>query len=573
MTGPLLQLPEPADQDQRVPLAGRAAGPRSAVLAARLGQLTAGLRDRTAAGLRDGTAAGLRDLPALGLPVAVGLLASAAVVLLSGRAGTGPLVFVPHWGGLWEPARSPWERSLMASATAVAIAVLVAAWWQLSARLAAQPRVRAAVVAAVAALWTLPLLLSPPLLSLDAYAYIAQGGMLHAGLDPYTAGPSALGGGPLLTAVDPLWQQTPSPYGPVTLLLLWFTSDGTGSHLVASVLLVRALAVLAVAGAVAAAVALAPPGRRAVVLGLCALNPVVLLHLVGGAHLDALLGALAIGTVWLMHRRRPGLAMTLAVLALLVKLPGAALVGYVLFRLWRYPPAGLRRGRALAGVLAIGLTTFGAVSALVPDPFGWIGGLTTPTKVRAWYAPSSLVAGALQWFAGLVGLPVSDSGSLLVGRISVMVVGGLIALVLLLRAASAATVTAGLRDVGWALLVIALAGPVLYPWYLTWGLFAAAVGSGRTGRRALLLLSAFLSFSSLPDMSAAPGVVIVLATLITVGVLVASRRAVLPGALGDPVAVAGEPAAVGGNPARLAGEPAGVAGGPAARPPSASVRG
>ena len=43
--------------------------------------------------------------------------------------------------------------------------------------------------------------------------------------------------------------------------------------------------------------------------------------------------------------------------------------------------------------------------------------------------------------------------------------------------------------VGWGLVAVAFSGPSMYPWYLTWGLFAAAVGSRTRGRLALLGLS------------------------------------------------------------------------------------
>jgi hypothetical protein len=49
--------------------------------------------------------------------------------------------------------------------------------------------------------------------------------------------------------------------------------------------------------------------------------------------------------------------------------------------------------------------------------------------------------------------------------------------------------------VGWALVILALTAPALYPWYLTWGLFAAAVGSGVRGRVVLMGLSCALGLA------------------------------------------------------------------------------
>src|SRR6478609_6794711 len=41
-------------------------------------------------------------------------------------------------------------------------------------------------------LWTLPLLLAPPLFSRDAYSYAGQGRLVHVGIDPYRYGPAAI---------------------------------------------------------------------------------------------------------------------------------------------------------------------------------------------------------------------------------------------------------------------------------------------------------------------------------------------------------------------------------------------
>jgi hypothetical protein len=61
--------------------------------------------------------------------------------------------------------------------------------------------------------WTAPLLLGAPLFSGDVYSYAAQGEMVTKGISPYLHGPNALGGGPFLPFVDPLWRRVPSPYG------------------------------------------------------------------------------------------------------------------------------------------------------------------------------------------------------------------------------------------------------------------------------------------------------------------------------------------------------------------------
>src|SRR5947208_15918952 len=90
----------------------------------------------------------------------------------------------------------------------------------------------------IAAVWSAPLFLGPPLFSQDAYSYLAQGTLLHIGLDPYRDAPAVLaqhGQAHVLNAVSPFWRHTTAPYGP---LFLWIVSWLTGSSPVAGVLLI-----------------------------------------------------------------------------------------------------------------------------------------------------------------------------------------------------------------------------------------------------------------------------------------------------------------------------------------------
>ncbi len=96
----------------------------------------------------------------------------------------------------------------------------------------------------VAGLWALPLALGPPLFSSDVYSYLAQGAILHRGHDPYTQPPvilAHLGDPHLLEAVSKFWRHTTAPYGPLFLELVGLISTVGAAHIVAGVLLCRAL--------------------------------------------------------------------------------------------------------------------------------------------------------------------------------------------------------------------------------------------------------------------------------------------------------------------------------------------
>nr|WP_267246523.1 polyprenol phosphomannose-dependent alpha 1,6 mannosyltransferase MptB [Streptomyces sp. PR69] len=194
-------------------------------------------------------------------------------------------------------------------------------------------------------LWAAPLVLAPPLFSRDVYSYLAQGAMVEARMDVYAYGPSQLGGH-LPAEVAPLWQHTPAPYGPVFLALASAIADASRAEVASGVFGMRVVALLGVALMALCLPALARHcgADPAAALWLGALNPLVLLHLVGGAHNDAvMLGLLGAGLVAALGRW-PVLGAVLVTLAALVKAP-AALGLAAVAALW----ARRRTGSGLSG--------------------------------------------------------------------------------------------------------------------------------------------------------------------------------------------------------------------------------
>lgn len=204
------------------------------------------------------------------------------------------------------------------------LVLLVAAWARLG-RAVHGPRppdTRAMVVTLL--VWAAPLVLAPPLFSRDVYSYLAQGAMVDARIDVYTHGPDQLGG-PLAAQVPPIWQDTPTPYGPLFLSFASLVARASGAELPAGVLGMRLVALLGVGLMVVSLVLLARRGGTAPVaaLWLGALNPLLLLHLVAGAHNDAvMLGLLGMALV-AARGRFPWLGAVLMTLAALVKAPAA----------------------------------------------------------------------------------------------------------------------------------------------------------------------------------------------------------------------------------------------------------
>ncbi|MDX6243770.1 MAG: alpha,6-mannosyltransferase, partial [Frankiales bacterium] len=216
---------------------------------------------------------------------ALGVLGSVLLVLTAGRAAiTDQVQPSTTWWGLLSPASGDVPRGLVPLGEVVGVAVLSAAWAGLL-RLVRQGELGVPAVAKIAACWALPFLVGPPLLSLDAYSYLAQGHLQHVGLDPYQVGPQALGTGPFLDAVDPRWRLTPSPYGPVALIAARLCAAvGPSVGLVA----LHLLAAAAVAACGVLLAALCAPGRRPFAVAMGVANPLVLLELLGAGHWEAL---------------------------------------------------------------------------------------------------------------------------------------------------------------------------------------------------------------------------------------------------------------------------------------------
>ncbi|WP_212832218.1 polyprenol phosphomannose-dependent alpha 1,6 mannosyltransferase MptB [Catellatospora sp. TT07R-123] len=399
------------------------------------------------------------------------------------------------------------------------LALLSAAWWRLgrAVRGPVPPGIRSLL--ATLAVWAAPLLLVPPLFSRDVYSYLAQGAMVGAGIDVYEFGPSSLGG-PLSAEVPPIWQHTPTPYGPAFLALATAVARAADTDVPLGVLGMRAVALAGVVLMIGCLPRLARACHvdPAAALWLGGLNPLVLLHLVGGAHNDAvMLGLLAAGLT-AAAAARFGLATALITLSSLVKAP-AALGLLVVVWLWRDrlprsdPEQQASRRRTVGATLtALGLTaavaaaTTVAVTAVTGTGYGWLRSLNTPVSSQNWSLSSTL--GRLT--RNLLHLFGSDLAPLAIPAWRWL---GLLATVAVACYAWRAEPRFGpVYALGLSLGALALLGPALRPWYLLWGLIpiAAAAPDGRVRRWAAVvcLLFAVLVFPSgftprLPDLAAA----------------------------------------------------------------------
>ncbi|MFE9682184.1 polyprenol phosphomannose-dependent alpha 1,6 mannosyltransferase MptB [Streptomyces sp. NPDC006285] len=378
------------------------------------------------------------------------------------------------------------------------VVLLIAAWALLGrvVRGSEPPSPRALLV--VLAVWALPLLLAPPLFSRDVYSYLAQGAMVDAHMDVYTHGPAMLGG-PLADEVAPVWRRTATPYGPVFLAVASALSGLTRGEVPAGLVGMRVVALLGVALMAAALPRLARHSGAdpAAALWLGALNPLVLLHLVAGAHNDAImLGLLGAGLVAALGRW-PVLGAVLVTLAALVKAPavlGLAAVVVLQVRAGRGPV------RATVTTTAAALATTVAATAAAGTGYGWIGALKTPVSPHNW-SPTSLLGRATGTVLRGLGSDLAPFALPAWHALGLVLTVVVIAFIWLRRPRVSPVYALGL-----SLATVAVLGPAIRPWYALWGLFLiAAAAPSASVRHRVAAVTGALALAVLPSGGPADG--------------------------------------------------------------------
>ncbi|GGR28177.1 hypothetical protein GCM10010282_20680 [Streptomyces roseolus] len=388
-------------------------------------------------------------------------------------------------GAPWAPREGAVE-TVGAVVAAVGLTLLVAAWWRYGLLLARGARDRVPVTLAA---WVAPLLAAPPLHSADVYSYVAQGAMVLEGHDVYGAGPSVLAPGQLgadaAASVGGNWTDTPAPYGPVFLLLAEGVVKLTGGAVVPAVLLLRLVAV----GALALTVwAVRGFGRGDGALWLAVLNPLYLIHVVGGAHNDGLMTGLMLGGVLLAVRGRWVLGSALVGCAVMVKSPAAVALLFVAVVVARR--GGLLKGLLLPPAVA-GAVAAGA-SLVSGTGFGWLG---TQSVAGAIHTPLSLTSD-LGLALGTLVADDPEPVKAVVQKLGLLAAAAIIAALAWRAYRGRIDPVLGL---GYGLVALVALSPMVQPWYLLWGTAAvAAVAWHSRAGQVLAVVSAALVYETQP---------------------------------------------------------------------------
>ena len=361
-------------------------------------------------------------------------------------------------------------------------------------------------------LWSLPIMFAPPLFSRDAYSYAAQGKIVSRGMDPYAVGPFWVPG-PFADQVDPMWVDTPAPYGPLALQTQHLVVDLFPDNAYLSAIAMRLPALLAVGLLAYALPRLAErygvSGRHALWLGV--LNPLVMMHFIGGAHGDAVMVALVALALLLASRGQLVLAsMTIAAAACYKQTAVLALIGVVGMALQAQTDlapgaatrlrAMVRHGLVYGGVTAV---TFTAITAVTGLGWGWIPNLSVPVSLRSMLSPPTFVGSVVEWLMRVGGMPESVASAPVPIAQTIGLLAGLAGIAWItwrVAPRNPVLATAG------ALLVLCASGPVIHPWYLLWGgLLLAAVRLSAKHVRLVVFLTLFFVTYGVVDATVSNG--------------------------------------------------------------------
>jgi len=382
--------------------------------------------------------------------------------------------------------------------------ILAVTWWR--------TRPSSPITAAV---WAAPLVLAPPLGSRDVYAYACQGALWLDGKDVYAMG-VADGGCPWTASVPEIWWHTPTPYGPLAVVLnggaVEIARILSGSEQTQLIIAVTVLRLIAIGGLALIAWGMAKLPVPARWLGL--ITPLVAVTAVSAAHNDALVAGLIVAGLAAAHRREWLVAGVLAAGAVGIKVTALAALPFVLLLL----PAWRARGAALGA----GVTAFAGLTLAAGLDLGWVRALAHTGDLHQW---TSLPTGAGMAAGYLTG---AMSASVTAARALGLILLAAIGLYAIKRAWAAPPGTV-VAACGWVLAATALLGPVFYPWYALAPLAVlAGAASGWVRARAIAVI--VLTFLVLPNglglavLTKGPGAFLALAAVIGLAVW-AVRRA------------------------------------------------
>ena len=374
----------------------------------------------------------------------------------------------------------------------IGVTLMLSAWLWLGRRVLARDASEYTMVAS-AAFWLAPLLLSVPLFSRDTYSYLAQGALLRDGFDPYAVGPID-NPNALLDNVSPIWTITTAPYGPAFIMIAKLITMLVGNHVIAGTMLLRLCMLPGFVLLIWATPRIARHigANVPIALWICALNPLVIIHLMGGVHNEMLMVGLMAAGIALTLNGRHIAGIALIAVGVAVKATAGIALPFMVWVWMRHlcERRGYRPLRAFAAAAGTSVLIFVAVFAVLSGVagvgLGWLTALAGSVKIINWLSVPTAAANIIHAIGGLF-FSVSFYAVLQVTRaVGIAIVA--VALPLLwwrFRHDDRQALT----GIAWAMLVVVLFAPAALPWYYSWPL--AVLAPLAQSRRAVAAIAAF----------------------------------------------------------------------------------
>ena len=395
----------------------------------------------------------------------------------------------------------------------VGVALMLSAWIWLGRYVIDGVRTRGAIkpiddyqMVATTGFWLAPLLLSVPVFSRDTYSYLAQGALLRDGFDPYVVGPVD-NPNDLLDDVSPIWTTTTAPYGPAFILVARFVTMLVGDNVVAGTMVLRLCMLPGLALLIWAAPRIArhigASGPAA--LWICVLNPLVIIHLMGGVHNEMLMVGLMMAGIALTMERHPVSGIAVVAVGVAVK----ATAGLALpFLVWVWVRQ-LRERRQYSHVTAfavaavssvlIFVAVFAVLSAAAGVGLGWLTALAGSVKIINWLTLPTAAANLINVIGGLFGT-VQFYAVLEITRLVGIVI--IVVALPLLWWRFRHDDREALIGIAAVMIVVVLFVPAALPWYYTWPLAVmSALTQSRKWIAAIAGFSTWITVIWKPDGS------------------------------------------------------------------------
>jgi hypothetical protein len=382
--------------------------------------------------------------PACGLVVALAVGLAAVAARHADPAEVSPVVPAGGWNTVW-----------------IAGLVAALAFYGLGVFVAARTALRVALAVGIAVVVQALPLVSPLLLSKDAYLYWGEARVItvhHA--SPYESTPSDYPNDPALPWVSEQWRAVEAPYGPVWEGLGTLPALAAGESAHDAQLGYR---VLAFTGVLAALILVARRTRSAWTVAFLGWNPLVALHFSGGGHSDAWMVALLVLAVAARGTARAGAAWALA-------------AGFKAFPLVLLPLELARRRVRQPPRFWVGLLGAGGTVAIVGTAFfgtGWVSASLVG-------AHQSSPLGGVHW---LMQAGLSHRAAVVAGAVVFLAVYASLLL---------SAWRTGRARLSLASTALCLCSSLLRPWYALWPVALASAEEDGLAALAAFGLTAYL---------------------------------------------------------------------------------